>query len=772
MRARDRIAQALVATVVGFAALAIGGADRWVIIACAVLAAAAAATALTSQREMTAVSPLLAFLGLAALLTLLQIVPLPAALVAHLSPAKYDLVVANAQALGDSAPSWIPLSLDPPATLLELTKLVAYIAIAYTSSRLAASPQGRRWLVAAVAILVIAVAVITVIHRIVGATRVFGFYTPRQPGQTPFVGPLLNKNHLAALMALGAPLALGLAISSDGHRRMGWIAGALLCIAVNLLAESREGTGGLIAGAVVFGVLIAMQRRHGVRQVTSLRRSDAIAIAIATICGLVLLGALTAGGLARELAATHKGELTGDTGKFAAWRSGAPLLDAYPWTGIGRGAFEVAVTRVSDARQNVYTKVENEYLQAAIDWGFVGAAIVALAFVWLATTVFRRGRSGPWEAGAVAGLVALAFENVADFSLWMPGIAFPAVVTCAAMAFVPVGVTPRKARTWWRPVRAAALAVIAAVIALAASPVGRQTRQETDDLAASFRGRTDPVIAIARGRAVFERHPSDFVAAGLTAEALFAARDRRAVAVANRALDLHPTNADLHRLIGAMLLASQRRDQAVVEYALALRYGLRDALLDEVLARFPDDAYAVRALPLDPQLVKEIADRITQRRRVSLTVAYLQRYLSLYPDDARIQLYTADVGLGTGDQELAYRSAARAHELDTTDRSAVMLARALRMRGDVPAAAAVLETAQKEKPRQVPDRIELLMVLADVQAVLGNPDKARATLHAALELARGREAVPVHRKLAEIEAVLGNLHQADWERKRADELDR
>src|SRR5688572_21937301 len=116
MPRRDRIALIVVASVLVIAPFALGGAPRWAICLTSGLSAVAAASFFTSRRELPALSPLLAFVGLAALLTFLQVVPLPAAVVAIISPGKHQLVVENARALGETEPWFISLSLEPAAT--------------------------------------------------------------------------------------------------------------------------------------------------------------------------------------------------------------------------------------------------------------------------------------------------------------------------------------------------------------------------------------------------------------------------------------------------------------------------------------------------------------------------------------------------------------------------------------------------------------------------------------------------------------------------------
>jgi hypothetical protein len=261
MRPRERIAQYLVAIVLVFAPFALGGAPRWAICVAGALSLAAAASFVSSKRELEATPPLLAFIGLAAVLTFLQVIPLPAGLVEMISSRKYDLVVDNSRALGEIEPGFIALSMEPAATRLELAKLLGYLAFAYAALRLAANPARREWLLSVVAAVGAAMAATALLHLAFDADKVFGIYQPQQALKKPTLAPLLNHNHLSALMALSTPIALGLAIATSARLRVAWLGVAALCAGVGFLAESRGGAIALVIGLVTVGSLAGLQRK-------------------------------------------------------------------------------------------------------------------------------------------------------------------------------------------------------------------------------------------------------------------------------------------------------------------------------------------------------------------------------------------------------------------------------------------------------------------------------------------------------------------------------
>ena len=80
---------------------------------------------------------------------LLQLVPLPPALVALLSPYRYHALQAARAALGQDPRAWMPLSVAPAATLDGLLFVVPAMAAFLAAGEMARWWAGRMWLVAA-----------------------------------------------------------------------------------------------------------------------------------------------------------------------------------------------------------------------------------------------------------------------------------------------------------------------------------------------------------------------------------------------------------------------------------------------------------------------------------------------------------------------------------------------------------------------------------------------------------------------------------------------
>jgi len=763
------MAAGLVLLATAFSTLAVGGAPRLAACCAAGLAVLAALPYVTSRRALARPGPLLIFLAAAAAVTALQLVPLPVSFL-ELVSGKADLAAANAAALGQADPGLTSISYDPAATLVEVAKLLGYICLGYAAIRIASVRGGRLLLASGLGALGLAMVVIVLAHHVTSAEALYGLYQPRF-ARPRYLAPLLNPNHLSGLLALIAPVCLGLAVHAAGPRRYLWAGAVVAMVCLSLLIPSRAGTVALAIGLAVSGALLRVRlpsQRAERKQGTKGSKVPLAPIAVVVACAVVLVVALNGGKVWRDLSATTGDELTAREGKLAVWRAAMPLLGEHWLTGVGRGGFEPAFVPLNDG-SDTSSHVENEYLQAALDWGIPIAAALGVLFAMLAWKAARRWRAGPLEAGTLGGLLALALHNTLDFSLWLPGVVAPAVL---GLALVLQGRMARRSSPRVALGRGAAAAVALGVVALAASPLGRAAYEDAADLAASARA---GMLDVGSAQEAWQRHPADYVSAGYTAQALHARKDPRTPAVVARALELNPRHPDLHLLAARLLLASQARGQALVEYRLALRHAsdarVRTRIVDEIVHFFPDPADAVRGLPDDPDLAAKLIARLLARDKKPLALAYSRRVAELHPRDVAAWQALSRVAQEQGETAIALRAAEQAIALGEDAESAQIYALALLDSGRTQEAIQALDRAITEgyPASATVTSVELMRTLAKAQLASGQPDQARDALTRALGLAATdrRRAAAVHRDLASLEEGVGNKHQARWHRRQA-----
>lgn len=769
MRTRDRVALVAIAASLALAGVLVGGATRWAACVAALAAVGAAAVHLTSRRTASRPGPLVALIGIALVATAAQLIPLPEAIATIVASEKWNLVRDRAAALGEPGPRWVVASQDPPATLVELAKLIGYLALAWGATRLASQRRARPWLAAAVVGAATLIALIALGHRLAGATTLYGVFV--MPNADAVPAPLINPNHLAGLCAMVVPLAVGLGLLWRGGRRMAAFAAALVLAGTALLTSSRGGAVGLAAGVVVAAIVLVAQRRAGI--VDDNRRAPAsitVPALVVAVCALVLFGLVSARGVARELDHTQLSELSDPASKYQMWTTAAPMIVDHRWLGIGHGAFEPVYARHNTVDFLTYGYVENSYLQAAIDWGVPAALALLLALGALARAAVKRWRHGPIEAGALGALASIAIHDVVDFSLEMPAVAMAAVAIAALLVPARLG-TDEQRGSVARPVllrRGGLLAAAVVLIGLAASPLGRGFRSER----AALTPTSSPAAAIA----VLARHPSDGLAAGHVAEALYARRDARALPMIRYALALRPNHGALHLLAARMLASTQRPQQAASQYAQAIVHTLAiDPIIDELLARLPGvDADAVpdaaRALPDDPRHVGRVCSALASRGRHDVALAYTEAIAARDPDRLDVQLNRAAAALALKRWDVALAAADALVHLQPGPRTAVTRAIALAGLGRRDEAVAVLTAVGV--PEGVNDRADVAANLANLHYAAGRPQAARDILAAVVDRLDGapRLEAQLRRSLAVMEDALGHAQAAAWERKRADEL--
>src|SRR5688572_30280009 len=131
MRFRDWVTAISGLAALAVSIFAVGGVLRWAQALIAFLVAISLGFALISRRGLARVSPLVAVLGLAFVLTAIQLIPLPDSLVEALSPTSVALRNDGAGLLDVSASSTI--TNDRPATLGALISFLTLLGIAFVA---------------------------------------------------------------------------------------------------------------------------------------------------------------------------------------------------------------------------------------------------------------------------------------------------------------------------------------------------------------------------------------------------------------------------------------------------------------------------------------------------------------------------------------------------------------------------------------------------------------------------------------------------------------
>jgi O-antigen ligase len=723
VRPRDRISLVIGAAALGASVLAIGGALRAIQALVAALVALALAMQLGSRRRLDHTSPLVVLLGIAVALTAVQLIPLPDGVLAALDAPGHELR-SDGAALAGTSP-WPAISLDPASTLRALAILVTLLGVALLGLRIASSERGRYLVLAGVAVACGLAAAVTGLHTLFNATSLYGLYEPRHATPT-ILGPLLNPNHLGSLTAIGAVLAIGLVFyqRQAAQLRVLWVVIAISCSATTMATLSRGATLALGLGVVTtIALLVAGRLRAASDGDSRPRRAliNEVPITIVIAFGLAVAVYTSAGKVADQLESTSLVELSQPLSKYAAWKSSLQLVDEAPWLGIGRGALEPAFTRVHEPSAYVtFSHLENEYIQAVVEWGIPGAILLGLSLAWCIVIAGKRWRDGALAAAALGACAAILFQSSVDFGIQLLGVAVPVILIATTL----LGVRLRESRPLGLTVlRGAIVLALAASALVLVLPITRTILEDHEALTAA--GDT----TLESATEVMERHPLDYLAFGEAAAHMVRTGDPRAARFLNHALRLHPTHPGLHRLTARMLIASGRRSQGAVEYSLALRgTPSPKKLIVELVTMLPEVELAASAIPVDAANRSQILRSLYELERGDIAVRWLLRVVHGPQHDLAVidELYR--LAMARRDLEIAEQAARRRLVESRTNLSRILLAKVMFRREKFDQVLKDLADVPKWRGRN-DERAEAWFLVCDTHIEKRSWDEALECLH-------------------------------------------
>jgi O-antigen ligase/tetratricopeptide (TPR) repeat protein len=582
----DSALAAAVAALATMAPLAIGSVHPWTQV---VLSAAALGVTtvyvLRRGRHGVRLVPFARLLALAAAVTALQLVPLPAPLVHLLSPNAWAL----RRAVG--TPAWMPLTVDVPATLLALARALACLGLLAVTGGLARSRRTSQRLLWLLTLLGGGFALLALCQRAGDVQAIYGFYQPRsQPGFGIF-GSFVDVNHAAALLGLLALTAAGVGVEQRGLRRGLALACAALATTALLVSTSRGGLIGFAAGGLVLAAILLGRAFGRARGLASALLLMLVAVAVALWAGE---------GLRARFLPAATSQLWSNQ-KTRGWADGLRLAAHYPWTGVGRGAFEAPLRAYRAGNEGVrLVYPENFVVQYAAEWGLVATVALLLVGAWSwRRVVVRTHALAAGQVGAAAGVVAVVVHELMDFGTEMPGVALPAVVALGLVAGRAVARDPHCPRL---PLRKSLPIVGAWVLASGASAWAASRTLDEDDLRLQQLARSGAPVEPALATAI-ARHPADHFLELLAAREALQRHDARAMHHLNRAIELYPADWQAHQLAARLLAAVGRPQQAALEYRQALATGLQPDYgeMTRVLGHF-----IVDAVPQEPARLVEL----------------------------------------------------------------------------------------------------------------------------------------------------------------------
>ena len=356
----------------------------------------------------------------------LQLIPLPAGLRSRVTPAAvvYDRALRVGTATGNDR----PLSIDPAATLLALI-VVAALVLLFWSARAMFHRRGIRATIRAVAWIGLFISPLAIIQHLMPLPVVDFAWGVTSRGLRSY-GPFVNRNDFAGWLIMVIPLTLGYAVARmQSRHRAGepfdtqiavdsksiWLGMAICMMLAGLLFSlSRSGLLGAFVGLVSFAVISR-------RRLTAKRAGLAIGglgAALAVASAYADMGALSTrfgGSLSEGLAS-----------RLSIWRQTWPVVRDFWPAGAGVGTYQAVMVLYQTMSRFFYiSHADNEFLQILAEGGLLFGVPVLMAIVAGMGLVAKRLREDHtaifWlRAGAAAGMLALATQNMVEMTLRVP----------------------------------------------------------------------------------------------------------------------------------------------------------------------------------------------------------------------------------------------------------------------------------------------------------------------------------------------------------------
>jgi O-antigen ligase len=257
-------------------------------------------------------------------------------------------------------------------------------------------------------------------------------------------GQFLSPNVFAFLAEMTFALGAGLVMGGGVRRRhvLIYLAATLIIWATLVMSNSRGGILGFMCQAVLLAFValswfrsnrLALDLGSKERLSSSLGSSLPVRVlVILAIVAILVAGVFWMGGerLASKFDDRDFANATIDgTTRKEIWHSTWKLIKQNPWTGVGFGAYFLAIPKYHlGAGRIKIEQAHNDYLELAANGGIVaimlGASFVG-CLIWRSRLSLRS--SDPFRRaaalGGLAGILSVGVHSLADFGLQISGIA-------------------------------------------------------------------------------------------------------------------------------------------------------------------------------------------------------------------------------------------------------------------------------------------------------------------------------------------------------------
>jgi len=432
--------------------------------------------------------------------SVLQIVPLPAALVRILSPRAYAIYAGLVRDAIVAPSSWLTLSLTPGATIYELVLIVCYGLFGYLVLRTLRT-RGRA------EVFVVVILASALFQAFYGMAETFSGHEmilgrAKHYGVGSVTGTFVNRNHFAGFLEMAFPLSLGYLLVKARYfamekglslrRRILWFGQeslqwtlllGLVPIFIGLgliFSKSRSGIM-ILAVTAVLAVAAASSWREFSDEDGEGRGGEGgsrprFGRIVRLVVALVLAAAVWIG-IGPVIRRFSEVDISAES-RRTFYKNTLEMVSDFPWSGTGKGTYVNAYAmyeKVDDRLRLSFA--HNDYLEYAAENGIIGGGALILAglglLIWL-VAMWRRRRLSFAKGiglGAVLGVTAILLHGLTDFNLQITANA----VYFTALAMLGVAVLSKNGnkkgdtyRRYMSPIGLAIAAVLAVIVLIPA----------------------------------------------------------------------------------------------------------------------------------------------------------------------------------------------------------------------------------------------------------------------------------------------------------------
>lgn len=390
------------------------------------------------RAPVTVPRPLAAAIGVLLVYPVVQLIPLPDGIWRALPGHGEYAAVLDRFAAGDGAGAWRAISVVPVATEYGWLALLPPLACLLGALRLSPAHAAR---------LLLLLAILAGAEGVLGLLQVgpagggMLYFGNEEPGQYVAIGTFVNRNHLAALLAMTLPVIVGLLVFSmrpgrHTHKRPVsappseviakrtlLFASAVIILVCLLLTRSRAGIASGLVG-LACSALVLVRARAARMHTSSVR----VASFVVTGVVVISIGVALAIGVGPLLRGLEPGQLQASA-DFRWSIYTATLRAAIEFLPFGSGMSTYADVfprfQVTDVGGFI-DYAHNDYLQAFMELGLVAPVVVLLLFAAWLSRLFKLLQTHAdrsftlLQLGAGLGMVPMILHSMFDFALHMP----------------------------------------------------------------------------------------------------------------------------------------------------------------------------------------------------------------------------------------------------------------------------------------------------------------------------------------------------------------